>query len=415
MEVVGEIKDMKNKSKQTKAPRRLAPMVRKPTVLGNIGKMFGAVSTINTAPVAIGNSLTGSKPKVLQTVNGARVLGRDFAFAASSTVAAVNDWELIGGMPLTPAVLVSSVLRNFSQIYNKFKIAHLTVHYVTSSSTSQPGDVLFYYEKNRNSPAPDYSNSAFLNFVMSDPNTVIGPQWTNHSMTIKPVAEWKTTSFGATVDTDDDNQGSIYFFSKTNTTNSPGYILIDYDISFAELSVNPRAGVLPITRGLFNQICLSATNLTVTPTTTFNLSMTTGNILNGAVSTLPPGCLNGDIYKCVFNLSASTKTGVNPTWTPSTVNASTLLRNQDDIDSPITVDDGFTCYLVIADINLNQDNTATGALFSTLEQAVTRSRGFVWGMQPVPPATTITVTSFNLVCTVSLIGSTNAKLLQQTY
>lgn len=264
MEVVGEIKDMKNKSKQTKAPKRLPPMAMRNRPAKPLGTVFGAISTINTAPVAIGNSLVGSKPKVLQTAGGARVLGRDFAFAASSTVAAINDWEVIGGMPLTPCVLVSSVLRNFSQIYNKFKIAKMSVHYVTSSSTSQPGDVLFYYEKNRNSPAPDYSNSAFLNYVMSDPHTVIGPQWTNHSMTIEPVPEWKTTSFGITADTDDDNQGTVYFFSKTNTTNSPGYILIDYDITFKELSVNPRAGTLPVTRGLFNQLCLSYTGAVTT-------------------------------------------------------------------------------------------------------------------------------------------------------
>lgn len=401
---------MKNKSKQKQNGKRLPPMAmsRRSPNLAPLSKVFGAVSTINTAPVAIGNSLNGSKPKVLQTAGGARVLGRDFAFAASSTVAAINDWEIIGGMPLTPCVLVSSVLRNFSQIYNKFKITKLSVHYVTSSSTSQPGDVLFYYEKNRNSPAPDYSNSAFLNYVMSDPHTVIGPQWTNHSMTIEPVPEWKTTSFGVTADTDDDNQGTVYFFSKTNTTNSPGYILIDYDITFKELSVNPRAGILPVTRGLFNQICLSRTGAVVLGDNITALVLTTGNTLNGNLSALPPGALNGDVYKCVFNVTGSTKTGVNPAWagtvTPSTTN---LLLNADDVDTAVTIDDGFTCYLRIADTSIGGTGTL-GALYATANNAITNTRGFLWGL-------TSTISSFNLVATVTLITSGNSKFLQTQY
>lgn len=89
---------------------------------------FGSVSSITTAPVSIGNSVRGTKPRVRQTSDGARIVGRDFAFALSGTGSAVTNWEVIGGMPLTPCVLPSSVLRNYCQMFQKFKVNRLIAH-----------------------------------------------------------------------------------------------------------------------------------------------------------------------------------------------------------------------------------------------------------------------------------------------
>lgn len=209
---------------------------------------FGPVSQINTAPVSVGNSVRGSKPRITQTTNGARVVGRDFAFALSATAAAITGFELIGGMPITPCALPSSILRNYCQMFQKFKVNRIAVHYITSSPTSQAGDILFYYERDALAPMMDYSSSSFLPFVLSDENTIIGPQWTNHSMLVKPTPDWKSTLYGNQTDINEDRCGNIFMFSKTNAANSPGYVLIDYDIQFKELSVNPRAGTLPIAR-----------------------------------------------------------------------------------------------------------------------------------------------------------------------
>jgi len=392
------VKKQQKQKQAKKQPKKQAPKKR---------MTMSAPSTINTAPVAIGNSMRGSQPVVMQTTNGARVIGRDFAFAASSTVAAITDWELIGGMPLTPAVLVSSVLRNFNQIYNKFKFNRLIVHYITSSPTTQAGDVLIYYEKNRNSPCPDYTNSSFLNFVMSDGNTVLGPQWTNHSALIVPTSDFKTTDFGITQDTDDDNQGSVYFFSKTNAANSPGYILIDYDITFKELSVTPRAGLFPVTRGLFSQICLTATSAGVTlgVTSLNQLSLTTGKILNGVTSVLPTGYKNNDIYKFVANVTGSTSTGVNAAWTG--VNTTNLLVNNFDTDTAVTIEDGFTCYLRLYDPAPGGGNQTFGALYPTLTQAVNANSDFRYGV-------TTTVT-FNLVGSITFMTNTSSVFTEAVY
>lgn len=373
--------------------------------------VFGPVSTINTAPVAIGNSLRGSKPVIMQTKDGARIMGRDFAFAAGSTVAAVTDWELIGGMPLSPAVLASSTLRNFNQIYNYFKFNKIIVHYITSSPTSQAGDILFYMEKNRYNPAPDHTNSNFLNFVLSDVQTVIGPQWSNHSAVVTPGKDFKTTSFAITTDMDDDNQGAIYLYSKTNSANSPGYILIDYDITFKELSVSPRAGQFPVVRGLFNYLTIGISNVAVVLGTTQATAVSVqGNTPSGTGAAWPATTKGGDVYKFVCSLTSSTKSGVNSAWTASsgtTPTASNLFCAVDDIDAAFTIDDGTTLYLRAYDVTVGTAGLYVCGVYPTAECAITDTRPFRYNL-------TGTIT-YNLCGTISLVSSSNPNIQQSTY
>jgi len=330
---------------------------------------FGPVSSINTAPVAIGNSVRGSKPRVVNSANGARVVGRDFAFALKGTSASITNWELIGGMPITPAVLPSSVLRNYCQMYANFKVNKLVVHYITSSPTSQAGDILFYYERDRKAPLQDYTNASFLPFVLSDPLTIIGPQWTNHSLIVDPVRDWKSTLYGMNADLNEDAAGSVFLFSKTNAINSPGYVLLDYDISFKEMSVNPRAGTLPISRGQWNNFTIGATTQAVvagsTPVGSGTTVVVQGFDVSGAASALPTGAAYGDIYKCVAAVTASQLNG--NTWANAT--PANLLRYGNDIDTAVTIDDGFTFYAVYLDTTSGAGG-ARFQLYATLEEAL---------------------------------------------
>lgn len=304
---------------------------------------FGPVTTISTAPVAIGNSIRGSEPVIRQTADGVRVVGRDFCFALSSTGSAVTGWELIGGMPLTPCVLASSSLRSFTQSYANFKVNRVIFHYITSSPTSQAGDVLFYYNRDRLAPCPDYSNSNFLPMVLSDSKTILGPQWTNHSAVVTPAPDWKSTSFALQSDLNEDAAGEIFFYSKTNAVNSPGYMIMDYDITFRELSVNPRAGSLPIARGLFTQTALGVSALATTAGTTAYVGsggwIIRGNSIANAAAAAPTGLQAGDVYKCVVSATASSALN---TFTACTL--SNLLRFADDSSTPYAIDDGFTFY-----------------------------------------------------------------------
>lgn len=357
---------------------------------------YGPVTTINTAPVAIGNSIRGSKPKVVTSSQGVRVMGRDFAFAARATVAAANDWNLIGGIPVTPAVFVTSALKNYAQMYGKFKVNKLAFHYVTSSPTSQAGDIMFYYEKNRVDPMIDFTNASFLPFVLSDTHTIIGPQWSNHTLFVDPTPEWKSTSYGLSTDLNEESAGTVFLFSKTNAASSPGYILVDYDITFRELGINPRAGLLPVTRAAWNYCCFGTTGTAVNANTTVIYTAIQGNTPDGVAAAAPTGLVAGDIYKCLALVTPSTVSGVNAAWTNVTP-ANLALYDGVGADAACTVDDGFTFYALVT-------NAGNAAWYSNLEGAKNASTTgrLVYGV-------TATVT-FNLCIMMSLVGSVNQNL-----
>ncbi len=330
---------------------------------------FGPVSTINTAPVSVGNSVRGSAPRVTQTTDGARVVGRDFAFSLAATTSAIVNWELIGCMPITPAVLPSSILRNYCQMFNKFKVNRLTFHYITSSPTSQAGDVMFYYEKDRLAPMADYTNNSFLPYVLSDPHTVIGPQWTNHSITLTPTRDWKSTLYGNQSDLNEDAEGTIYFFSKTNSANSPGYLLIDYDLTFKELSVNPRAGSLPIARGQGTFVTFGSDTPSVVGNPATFL-MNTGLTISGLTTALPQGAIPGDIYKVVFQTTSSQ---IVNTWSGSVTPTPSNFLQYGGTDRAITFDDGYTCYASMYSISRFK-------LYPTIENAVAETEPLEWAI-----------------------------------
>lgn len=381
-------------------------MVRK----SNNQVSFGPVSSINTAPVAIGNSVRGSKAIVRNTSDGARISGRDFAFALGGTAATVTGWELIGGMPITPCVLPSSILRNYCQMFSKYKVHKLVVHYITSSPTSQAGDVMFYFERDRKSGAPDYSNSSFLPFVLSDPLTVIGPQWTNHSLVVNASKDWKSTAYGLNADLNEDAAGSVLFFSKTNSTSSPGFILIDYDISFNGMAVNPRAGQLPVSRGQLNHVALGQATADAVSTTAGTTTVTlkvNGNGVGGSAALMPAGAADGDIYKIVV---AATASPIVNTWSAAvgTPTLANIFLAPTAIDVAFTLDDGFTCYGNWADNTSGGGDAPNMILYPTLENAMTRSNPIKYGV-------TTTTINYALCCNISLVGSNSFVFNQSAY
>jgi hypothetical protein len=358
--------------------------------------LFGGISTINTAPVAIGNSLRGSQAQTIRTPTGVRVVGRDLAFVPRGT-STITTWTLVGGIPLTPACLPSSILRNYTQMYNKFKINEIRAHYITSSPTSVPGDILFYYNKNRDSPLPNPQSTSFIPYVLSDANTVMGPIWTNHSMLIKPVGPFKTTNVGMLEDLNEQAFGELFLYSKQSSgTNSPGYVVIDYDISFNELSVNPRAGVLPDVYVQYQNCKLSMNNTAVTSgvtkygPVTWNVS---GALLDGATGSVPTN-FNGCVWRVILDITNSAF-GV-------AVSTNTLKYRQGAYSTAISLKDGFTCYAATA----GNDQVI---LYQTLAGAVTQADNeqFLWGVTD-----TVNVT---FMCWFSLCGYGNSILQQMTY
>jgi len=242
----------------------------------------------------------------VDTPNGKIVAGRDFMFTPIGT-GTVSTWCLVGGAPLTPAAFADSTLRQYLQMYNKFRFQKLVAHYITSSPTSANGDIMFYYNKNRESVFLNQTSGNLLPFVISDPNTVLGPQWQNASAAFQVSANWKSCDYGIDAVVADYADGDLFLLSKTSTTDSPGYVLFDYIIEFAEPSITPRLLALPITRILWSQVGMSLTQTTTNTGSFFGILGGVAN-LSGTVTTLPTGTVAGDIFKVILDLTNSVRT-----------------------------------------------------------------------------------------------------------
>lgn len=397
-----EIPWEKNKNKEIMANKQNKQTKKKPRKgrtkrTGDAGRQSASMQ-ISTAPVSIGNTLRGAKPNITTSKDGARIIGRDLAFSLGSTYSTVVNWELIGGMPLTPCVMASSVMRSYCQMFAYFKFNRFALHYVTSSPTSQAGDIVFYYNKDTSGPLPDYSSTSFLPFLLADPSNVIGPQWSNHIMYGKPVSSWKSTNYLLKSDLNETSAGEVFVFSKTSSTNSPGYILIDYDIEFKQMSINPRAGLLPVTRGQYSNFSIGATGAIVVAGTN-SLSLTnvflTGKDLSNATSVLPNGASNGDVYRCVANVTSSLLLN---TWT--NVTTSNLLTYNNTPDVAVTIDDGFTFYVLLSDYSKDGTDQKYTYCYPTLEAAISKQNAFLYNV-------TATVT-WALIVQASLVFTTAA-------
>jgi len=347
-------------SRPASAPKRMPARPRAAKLSRPSNPTFGSVSTINTAPVAIGNSMSGFKSRTIPVPNGIRIIGRDYGFTPAAT-GSVTGWACTGGMPLTPACMPTTVLRNFVQMYSKFKFNSLTAHYITSSSTSTTGVVVFYSQKEAKSSQINWTASSFLPFVLSEPENVIGPQWTNHSMTIRPKGGFKHCDAFLNSDQNDDSFGDIFLMSKTSSTESPGYVVLDYDITFMELEYNPRAALIPLAAAQWNPFDLTWTEARTTDDTGQNSGSATTGI--GATTITKFTAANvGDVYKIFIDATNST----------FTVGTAANLWNEQlytGATTAVTLVDGFTAYAV----NIVGD---TWHFYPTLESAMVNSREF---------------------------------------
>lgn len=379
----------------TMPPKKLPKMTRSKK---NPKSSSPPVSTISTAPVSIGNTIRSVKPTITQSPKSTQIIGRDYAFTSGSTVAAATGWSLVGGIPITPAAFPSTILRSYTQMYSSFKVNRLVFHYITSSPTSQSGDVMFYYEVDRENPMIDITNNSFIPFVLSNPNSVLGPQWSNHSMALSPAPRIYSTSYGVGNDFLSEACGTVFLFSKTSSANSPGYVIMDYDITFTELSINPRAGILPVARAVWSQICLGKTALATTTGSTTIVASVQGINQDGTASALPSGAQQGDIYKLIALPSNSVVSGVNAAWTNITTSNMLLFQTSGANSNAVTLDDGTTLYACYTNGGVY--------LYESYTNACNDANRLFYGV-------TATVT-YNLCCFISLLTS-NTNFNQSAY
>lgn len=393
VKVIRPSKKTKTKQQAKKAGKKMLRRARSMPPLASVG----AISTIDTAPVAIGNSIKGAASQVVQVKNGVIVRSRDFMFPAIGS-GSVTTWTLVGGSPLSPAVFTDSTLRNYMQMYQKFRWRRLIVHYITSSSTSSTGDVMFYHNKNRESVFLNQTSTQLLPFVLNDDDTVIGPQWTNHSAQLHVQGEWKSTDYGMTSELEQYADGDLFLLSKTSTTDSPGYVLFDYEVEFAELQISPRLLSLPLARAQWTNLSIATQTGAVSPGTTI-LFTATGTNIAGVSGAIPSGLANGDVYKVIIDV---TNTSVTWAFSAGSINVNTFMRvpTSNSGYTPFTVQDGTTLYCVY--------NGANFIFYANPEAAYVEQN-------PIAFNASATITTFGLMAWMSLIGTVNSVNINPNY
>lgn len=355
---------------------------------------FGPVSTIDTAPVSIGNTIRGSTPIVTPIANGERVRGRDFLTTIDTINNASSTWTVAGGAPITPSCMTTSVLKQLSNTYSEYCVHAVAFHFITAANTSTPGSVMMYISKSRAAPGVITSSGNLLPFVLSDDCTVITPVWQNASAVFTPVPTWYSTNLGNDEGLHEQACGELFVLTKSNSTNGPGYIIMDYDMSFRVKQVNIKSSVFPLSRMKYTQISLEHTGSNLVAHNTAVQLNVAGALLDGTTaSAQPSGYLIGDVYKMVLNATNSTYNG---TALPASFLSVSL---GDSIFSDLSVTDGFTCYGVI--------QSSTGwKLFPTYEGAFVNSNPYTFGVTGTAP-------TVQLYWYVSLVGTVGSTTIQQ--
>lgn len=346
------------------------------------GGKVGAIST--SAPVSVGTVLSGVTTTTRATRNGHTIVGREFLDTAAGS-GTIGTWTMVSGVPLTPVAFVDSMLRMYGSMYSFYKWKSITVHYVTTSPTSTGGSVMFYYGKDRASVFLSQTSSNLLPFVLSDPHTCISPQWQSFSVTLEVPTTTFRTDYGMTDDVSHYAAGEIFLLSQTSDSNSPGQLLMDYEIEFSGQNLTPRLLLWP-----------QPTIKYVPYSFSIGTSTTAGNVVSvGFGGTNPFRSSNtslleiGGIYKVILDLTNSTVSS-----TPALTGSNLFANDIQGTAVNTTVTDGTTFYAT---------NVGLGLFFyENVSDAYATAHGFKW-------QTSFSSVTGGLVAWISLVGFKSAS------
>lgn len=383
------INQVNNSSEQSKAKR-----VR---VMNTQLAPFGGVSQVNQAPVSIGNTLRSTLPGVTTTRDVTTVRGRDFVMAIGGIGTGISTWCLSGGVPVTPAALVASVMRGYFQSHERYRIRQLQLHYISSSPTSLSGDVLLMYHENRGGPKVNHNSSNFLSYALSTANSVLGPQWNNMSVNISSNRDWVHTDIFNSEDVQHQADGEVLVYTR-NTTNgnlgdSPGYLIMDYVVEFQHLMTNPRLLSLPSSLLKWFNLGLGTGVITTAPGQRVGFNSFTNSNYSLITSTTPAGDVAGNVYQVVIDQDVGFAN-------PNGLNASTMFSTKTDDSNTLLgfpVVTGTTIYVVSGPFPV-------ATLYPTYD-AANAGRPLVW-------TTTFTSVSIGMNFNLSCVGSVTPNFTQ---
>lgn len=308
---------LREMSKKTSVPKHQKAIQRGITKLESNNKPrkgvglspFSGVSQVSAAPVSIGNTIRSVGLSVQRTGDGVVAVGRDFVQIVGGTAINFNNWCLQGGMALSPMALNASALRGYFQSHQEYRIRRLCAHYITSSPTSLAGDIMIMYHANHGGPKVDHTSNNFMAYALSTSSTVLGPQWTNHSVDVQPKGHWLSTDVLNAEDVEHQADGEILIYTK-NTTNvaaadAPGYFLVDYEVEFRSLMTNSRISTIP--SSVFKWFPTAANlNGNATAGDPVRFDVATVNAYNGLIGSVPPSAAAGTIFQIVLDFQSAT-------------------------------------------------------------------------------------------------------------
>lgn len=342
----------KSMSSSSKKPVKTVPVkkARTPPTQPKLRVLapFQGVTEVDTAPVALGNTLRSVPPKVSVSGGIVNVIGRDFVMPIAGISSNFSTWALSGGMPLTPAALVTSVLKSYFAAYQQYKFKKVNVHFITSSPTSLSGDLVLLHHLNRGGPKVNHNSPNFLAYALSSRSAVLGAQWNNHSMVIPTATDWLSTDILNAEDLQHQSYGEILVYTRGTTNgsvaDSPGYLVIDYEIDFRSMMVNPRVNTLP--SSLFKWFNLGLSTGSISPLQGSRVIYTGFSAINYPFtsSSSPSGSATGLIYQTIIDLDVSSN--------PNGLNMATCWSAKTDDGggfNAFAVSTGTTFYAVASD------------------------------------------------------------------
>jgi hypothetical protein len=308
-------------------------------------------TTVTRAPVSIGTTITATAPRRTTTLRGCRLQGREFM--ASVYESSNANWQLTALCPLHPAYFTSSTIGNICRGFSRYKWNRLTVHFVTRQPTSVTGEIALCYSSNCLLPAENGASGAFLPRVMSRGNAILGPLWTSHSINIPCDNKLRYIDAFSSIDFNLNVMGEVQAYTLAGVTDTAGYLLMDYDIEFADVMYQPHGTLIPLATGTGTQIIVNDSSTTPTAS---NAVKVTGALLTTAS--------DGTVYRCILDLDQSTlSTGTTAAnaWETNVAFASTLTSITSTART-ITLVDGMQFYLTVIGSNMYAYNSYEAAV-----------------------------------------------------
>lgn len=191
------------------------------------------LAQLTAAPVAIGTTLYGAKPRTSVSTDSVRVQAQDLLSAVDGPVSSTTP-ELGVMWPLNPCYLASGSLSMYTPYYDEYKLHSVEFTFHTKMPTSTNGEIFMAVTSNPTNNLYDTSNSNFVAKFMTTPNAIMGPIWQSHKMIYRPdQAIFKKVNPLTDASMIDSTYGDfVIYVQSTSLGSTIGYVVIKYDITF---------------------------------------------------------------------------------------------------------------------------------------------------------------------------------------